>query len=98
LSQHEENLSTASKQDTKRSFLEVAAKIFDPLGLFSPFTMKVKEKINTDQIEQWISNNNKEMKELMINHIMSVAAGSSDFWQPPPLFLCLLNLNVKAAK
>jgi len=36
------NLSTASKQDTKRSFLEVAAKIFDPLGLFSPFTTKVK--------------------------------------------------------
>jgi hypothetical protein len=36
----------------------------------------VKEKINTDQIDQWISNNNKETKDLMINHIMSVSAGS----------------------
>jgi hypothetical protein len=36
----------------------------------------VIEKINTDQIEQWISNNNDETKDFVINRIMSVAAGS----------------------
>jgi hypothetical protein len=36
----------------------------------------VIEKINTDQIEHWISNENDETKDLVINRIMSVAAGS----------------------
>ncbi len=30
------------KVDTKRSFLETSATIFDPLGLLSPFVMRIK--------------------------------------------------------
>jgi hypothetical protein len=48
------NLTTTAKQDTKRSFLEVAAKIMDPLGLFSPFTTKVKLLFH----EVWIAESN----------------------------------------
>jgi len=36
----------------------------------------VVEKINTDQISQWISNDNEETKDLVINRIMKVTAGS----------------------
>lgn len=33
---------TASESDTKRSFLELSASIYDPLGMLSPFIMKIK--------------------------------------------------------
>lgn len=33
---------TDEKMDTKRSFLEFSARLFDPLGLVAPFTTKVK--------------------------------------------------------
>lgn len=53
------------KLDTKRSFLEFSAKIFDPLGLAAPFTTKVKllfqevwaaENENRDRKKSWDTN------------------------------------------
>ena len=38
--QQKENLKC--EQDTKRSFLEYSASIYDPLGMLAPFTMKIK--------------------------------------------------------
>lgn len=51
-----------TQHDTKRSFLEVSAKIYDPLGLLAPFTMRIKllfqqvwiaEKEQTDKKKLW---------------------------------------------
>jgi hypothetical protein len=58
----------------------------------------VIEKINTDQIEQWISNENDEMKDLMVNCIMSVSAGSIRLLAAATLIFCLLNLKCQNSK
>ena len=60
---------TANDPETKRSLLSIASKVFDPMGLITPFTIRAKmlfqevwqrglqweDRLDDDIAEQWRS-------------------------------------------